>query len=141
MNSLEPIIIVDDDTDDHFIFNEIAYKIKLSNVLIFFRNAYDVLAYLRSTLQKPFLIFCDINMPLMNGLELRREINNDETLRKKSIPFIFFTTAASKQQIHEAYDLTVQGFFLKESNFSDSEATFKLIIDYWSKCKHPNSAR
>jgi CheY-like chemotaxis protein len=139
MNSLGPIIIVDDDTDDHFILNEIADKIKLMNELIFFRNAGDVLTYLRTTLQKPFLIFCDINMPQMDGLELRRQIDSDELLRRKSIPFVFFTTAASKQQIAEAYELTVQGFFLKESNFSESEATFKLIIDYWSKCKHPNS--
>jgi CheY-like chemotaxis protein len=139
MNTFEPIIIVDDDIDDHFIFSEMARKIKLDNELIFFRNGLDVLTYLRITKQKPFIIFCDINMPQMDGLELRREIHDDEQLRRKSIPFIFYTTAASNQQIDAAYGLTVQGFFLKESSFQDSENTFKLIVDYWSKCRHPNS--
>jgi CheY-like chemotaxis protein len=139
MNTTEPIIIVDDDMDDHFIFREIALKLKLNNELIFFRNGAEVLPYLRTTTQKPFIIFCDMNMPNMDGLELRRRINDDEFLRKKSIPFVFFTTAASKQQVQKAYDLTVQGFFLKESSFIETEKTFQLIIDYWRKCKHPNS--
>jgi CheY-like chemotaxis protein len=141
MNVLEPVIIVDDDVDDHFIFREIAVKINLTRQLHFFRNGTEALTYLRTTTQQPFIIFCDMNMPNMNGLELRRRINDDETLRKKSIPFIFFTTAASKYQIDEAYNLTVQGFFLKESSFGQTENTFRLILDYWEKCKHPNSYR
>lgn len=139
MNFKEPIIIVDDDADDHAIFQEVAERLNLQNELLFFRNGLELLAYLRITPQKPFIIFCDMNMPQMGGLELRRQINNDEFLRKKSIPFVFFTTAASTSQIREAYDLTVQGFFLKESSFIETENTFKLIIDYWSKCRHPNS--
>lgn len=137
----EPIIIIDDDTDDHAIFNEIAQRLKLTNKLLFFRNGTDVLPYLRTTSDKPFIIFCDINMPVMDGLALRKQINSEEYLRKKSIPFIFFTTAASKQQVIEAYDLTVQGFFIKETSFIETENTFKLILDYWDKCKHPNAVR
>lgn len=141
MNTTEPIIIVDDDMDDHFIFREIAKNINLTNELVFFRNGLEVLSYLKTTTQKPFIIFCDINMPNMDGLTLRRQINQDEYLRKKSIPFVFFTTAASARQIREAYDLTVQGFFLKESSFIETEKTFRLVLDYWDKCKHPNSVR
>jgi CheY-like chemotaxis protein len=141
MNTKEPIIIVDDDVDDHFIFQEIATNMKLSNTLIFFRNGLEALHYLQKTTQRPFIIFCDLNMPTMDGLQLRREINNDEELKRKSIPFVFFTTAATSSQVQEAYDLTVQGFFLKESSFLKTEQTFKLILDYWDTCKHPNSVR
>jgi CheY-like chemotaxis protein len=141
MHTKYPIIIVDDDLDDHFIFREIAERLKLTDELIFFRNGSEVLPYLRTTTQKPFIIICDMNMPTMDGLELRRQINKDDFLRKKSIPFVFFTTAASTQQVQEAYDLTVQGFFLKESSFFETEKTFKLILEYWEKCKHPNSVK
>jgi CheY-like chemotaxis protein len=139
ISSRDPIIIVDDDTDDHFIFKEIAQKLKLTNEIKYFRTGHEVLQYLRTTTDRPFLIFCDINMPQMDGLALRREINQEEYLKKKSIPFVFFTTAASEHQIKEAYDLTVQGFFIKESSFIETEKTFRLILDYWERCKHPNS--
>lgn len=141
MYTQEPIIIIDDDLDDHAIFKEIADRLNLTNELIFFRNGLEVLPFLRTTTTQPFIIICDMNMPIMGGLELRKKINSEEMLRKKSIPFIFFTTASNDRQINEAYDLTVQGFFIKESSFIETEKTFKLILDYWDKCKHPNSFR
>jgi CheY-like chemotaxis protein len=134
-----PIIIIDDDVDDHFIFEEVCKKLDDQHTLKFFRNAVLALEYLRTTKDKPFLIFCDINMPQMSGLELRRTIDKDDELKRKCIPFIFFTTAASKPQVMEAYDLTVQGFFIKESSFDDLERTIALIFGYWQKCRHPNA--
>jgi CheY-like chemotaxis protein len=133
----EPIVVIDDDTDDHFIFDEVCQKLKLKNELKFFKSGPSALAYLRTTTDQPFIIFCDINMPQMNGIELRRVIDNDEALRKKSIPFVFFTTSASKSQIDEVYNLTVQGVFIKETSFDDTEKVLTLIFEYWKKCKHP----
>jgi CheY-like chemotaxis protein len=140
MSSKGPIIFVDDDSDDQFIYEEICLKLGIHNKRKFFRRADEVLTYLRETTDKPFIIFCDINMPEVDGLQLRAQINNEEELRRKSIPFVFYSTAATSQQVRLAYDLTVQGFFIKEPNFADTEATIKLILDYWDNCHHPNSA-
>lgn len=134
----DPIIFLDDDADDHFIFTEICNRLGVGDRLKFFTRGSAMLQYLRTTPDKPFIIFCDINMPEMNGLAVRREINAETALREKSIPFIFFSTAASPEQIREAYRLTVQGFFLKEQTFSETENTFRLILEYWKKCKHPS---
>lgn len=141
ISATEPIIFIDDDIDDHFIFEEICKNLELANHLKFFNNGESVLHYLRTTSDKPFIIFCDINMPQMSGLQLRRNINDDVMLREKSIPFVFFSTAASNEQIRQAYHLTVQGFFLKEQSFAQTESTFRLILEYWQKCKHPNAIR
>lgn len=141
MNRIAPIIVIDDDPDDHYIISEIGDRLGIKNRLVFFRSGKDMIHYLRTTAEKPFIILCDINMPHMNGLELRRIIDNDDELRKKSIPFLFFSTAASDQQISEAYDLTVQGFFIKESGFEETTKTLKLILDYWSRCLHPKTIK
>jgi CheY-like chemotaxis protein len=138
MSVTGPIIFVEDDEDDLFIYEEICRKLNLPNKLIFFRQGEAAIEYLRRTSDKPFIIFCDINMPEMDGLQMRRQINDEEHLRRKSIPFVFFSTAATDQQVAMAYDLTVQGFFIKESNFVEVESNIKMIVDYWSKCKHPN---
>ena len=135
----EPIVIVEDDADDQYFIRTLCEKLGVVAELIFFDDGLKALNYLQSTDKKTFLIICDINMPVMNGLELRRNIQENEMLRKKSIPFIFLSTAARPKEVEEAYNLTVQGFFLKASQLSEMEKTLELIFNYWLKCKHPNA--
>ena len=79
-------------------------------------------------------------MPIMNGLELKRKIEADPVLRKKSIPFIFYSTTANLETVVEAYtDLTIQGFFKKGSDYNRTKAVVKTIIEYWKDCVHPNT--
>lgn len=140
MNHQEPIVVVDDDTDDHYVIKEIVTKMDLNHPLRFFRNGAEALSYLETTTENPFIILCDINMPVMDGLQLRQRINLNRYLKEKSIPFVYLTTAANPGQVKEAYDLTVQGLFIKESTYEQMEKTFRMIFDYWARCRHPNSA-
>lgn len=133
-----PIIIVEDDPDDQLLISEICKRLNQGGVVIF-DNGISVLNYLRTTTDQPFLILCDVNMPAMNGLQLRAEIIRDEILRKKSIPFVFFSTVAMQEEVDAAYDLIVQGYFEKGRNYDDLESTLQLLIAYWQKCRHPNS--
>jgi CheY-like chemotaxis protein len=139
MSKHGPLLIIEDDLDDQEIFKEILQTLGLTNTLLFFNDGTEALTYLQNTLDQPFLIICDVNLPKMNGLEFRNEINNDERLRKKSIPFVFFSTNAGRDTVQKAYDLTVQGFFTKSSTLRELEYTLSMIISYWSQCKHPNN--
>lgn len=134
-----PIVFVEDDIDDQELFSEALEQLKISNKIRFFGNGQEALTYLLTTSEHPFIIFCDINMPLLNGIELRDEMNNDEYLKEKNIPFIFFTTAANKQVVQEAYYTSVQGFFQKPQSFPEIKSILQEVISYWEKCRHPNS--
>ncbi len=92
-----------------------------------------------STPDKPFLIICDVNMPELSGIELRRQLNENDYLREKSIPFIFFSTSAQPNHVSEAYQTMVQGYFEKPNNILEMKTRLKTILDYWTHCKHPNS--
>ncbi|HVG13441.1 MAG TPA: response regulator [Chitinophagaceae bacterium] len=133
-----PIIIYEDDKDENEIMEEAFKRISVANERIFFDDGEKMLHYLRTTSDLPFLIISDINVPRINGLEIRRMIQEDEYLKKKCIPFIFLSTSAGGKAIETAYDLTVQGYFVKQSRMTEIESNLKLIIDYWKECKHPN---
>jgi CheY-like chemotaxis protein len=134
-----PIISIEDDEDDQYLIGQVIRQLNLPNPLHFFSNGLTALHYLETTAEQPFLILCDINMPIMNGLELRREINESEYLRNKSIPFVYLTTAANSQLIREAYDSMVQGFYKKAIDYAGLNQQLKLIVEYWQSCLHPNS--
>lgn len=134
-----PILIVEDDHDDQELLKEVFNDLIISNTIRFFSTCLSLLDYLKTTIERPFLIICDINVPQMDGLELRKEINENEFLRKKSIPFIFLTTTSTKSVIEEAYEMMVQGYFVKPNSMQEIKETIKMIIDYWKVCRHPNT--
>jgi CheY-like chemotaxis protein len=98
---------------------------------MFFSTALEALSYLEKATQKCFLILCDINLPGMDGIAFKKAINDKELLRKKAVPFIFYTGSHEKYAINKAFfDSMVQGYFVKESNYGNGKSTIKTIVDY-----------
>jgi two-component SAPR family response regulator len=134
-----PIIIVDDDAEDYEFINMVFAELKIRNKIIYFEDTEKAFKFLKETQENPFLIFCDINLPRQNGLEFKRNIDNDTQLRRKSIPFVFFSTAIDKKAVDMAYEeMTVQGFFQKPNSFDELKGVIKVIMDYWRLSKEPN---
>lgn len=138
MNKVGPIIIIEDDEDDQEILALVFTQLNYKNEIIFFSDGELALNYLTTTSIEPFIIFSDINMPRLNGIELRSKVHENEDLRMKSIPYLFFTTGAEQQHVIEAYSKSVQGFFIKPHNFTDMKDMIKSIVEYWQKCVSPN---
>lgn len=133
-----PIILVEDDKDDYEFFKHALKDLKIEHKLIWFENSIDAFEYLNTTEEQPFLIFSDINMHLQTGIEFKAKIEANDRVRKKSIPFVFYSTAVDKEAINMLYtEMTIQGFFQKDGDFDKMKVTLKTIIDYWTLCKHP----
>jgi CheY-like chemotaxis protein len=138
MNKSGPIIIIEDDLEDQAIFQEIFEELNYPNELVFFNDGEMALAYLTDETIEPFIIFSDINMPKLNGMELRAKVHENEDLRIKSIPYLFFSTSAEQAHVVDAYSKSVQGFFIKPSDFNEIKSVLKVIVEYWQKCVSPN---
>jgi two-component SAPR family response regulator len=140
MTIAEPIILVDDDDEDEELLKDALDELGIENKLIRFENCITAFDYLKRTTEIPFIIISDVNLPRLNGIEFKRQIDEDPLLRSKSIPFVFFSTSTDKKAVDTAYkEMTVQGFFQKPISFQDLKRIIKLIFDYWRECKHPNA--
>jgi CheY-like chemotaxis protein len=138
MNKRGPIIIIEDDMDDQYILTDIFEELNYNNELIFFADSVQALEYLVNTEIEPFLVLSDINMPKLNGMELREKIHNNEDLRLKSIPYLFFSTSAEQKHVIDAYSRSIQGFFVKPSNYDKLKKVIVTIVEYWQECESPN---
>lgn len=141
MSKSGPVLIVEDDPDDQEMISRVLSKMNLPNEVKKFYDGEEVLAYLKITTDKPFIIISDINMPVMNGIQLKEQIDGDPELRRKSIPFVYLSTTANPQQVIKAYHLTVQGFFVKGQTYDVLKASIHEIITYWKMCVHPNNVQ
>jgi CheY-like chemotaxis protein len=138
MSKAGPIIVIDDDPEDHLILDEIFKNLNYPNKVIFFSDGQDAVEYLNATEDVPFLIISDINMPGMNGFELRNRIRGNERSGAKNVPYLFFSTSADKKAVAQAFDLSVQGYFIKPATMSELERTIKKIIEYWKESYAPS---
>jgi CheY-like chemotaxis protein len=137
MNKNGPIVI-EDDPDDKDVLIDIFGKLNYSNEVICFLESEKALDYLNRSDKVPFLVLSDINMPRLSGLGLKRKIHTDAALQGKCIPYQFFTTSASKGAVVEAYSMSAQGFFIKETTVAELEKTVSILVEYWKRCFSPN---
>lgn len=138
MNKTGPIIIIEDDIDDQEVLEDIFKELNYENKLIFFGDSEEALNYLIETSIEPFLVISDINMPKLSGLELREKVINNEDLRLKSIPYLFFSTSAEQKHVIDAYSRSIQGFFIKPGRYEKLKHMMMKIVEYWQECESPN---
>jgi len=137
MQNNGPIIIVDDDREDLELYKTVLKSLGVRNEILLFEEPSEFLKFMHKSNEKVFLILCDINMPQMDGFELRHELNLNPSLASKAIPFLFFSTSGNINHISKAYQSSIQGYFLKPSTLEEISKMFRCIVDYWDLSSHP----
>lgn len=133
--------MIDDDQEDLDIFSYAFKEINTGNEIVTFCDGIKALEFLKISEREFLFILCDINMPKLNGLELRQCIYDDVVLRQRSIPFLFLSTADNRIFVDKAYDLSVQGYFRKPAHLDEVKEMLRSIIVYWQYSHHPNSRK
>ena len=142
MNKQGTIIIIEDDEEDRMILGDVLEEVLaargLENKVFFIEESSNAVKILKETNAAPFLLFSDINMPKLNGFELRDQIKEDEILSYRTIPYIFLTTVVDHEEyIKKAYSQSIQGFFSKPTDFKEYIKLIGHIIDYWMAARVP----
>jgi CheY-like chemotaxis protein len=132
------IWIIDDDADDHELVKIVFQENNIPYTLEFFHNGAEALQRMETEEQAPFIILCDVNLPGMDGFELRQKFLQTPNKKFHSVPFIFWSNVASEKQIEKAFKLRGHGFFVKEMTFAEWRKSLTNIINYWTNSKVPS---
>ncbi|MGJ8592842.1 MAG: response regulator [Aquaticitalea sp.] len=112
---MNKIFLIDDDEDDQLFFQEALELINPSLQCDTAGNGKIALDKLKASETMPDLIFLDLNMPVMNGLELLSHIKNDIKINK--IPIGIFTTSNINEDVELTKKLGAKFFITKPSDF------------------------
>jgi CheY-like chemotaxis protein len=123
MTQIVTLLIVEDDAFDFKSMERTLSEMKVSNPVIHAKDGLEALDILRGEngaqkLEHPYLIFLDLKMPNMDGLEFLTEIRADDALKDSTV--FIFTSSESDSDIKSADKFNVAGFILK----SDMEGSF-----------------
>lgn len=132
-------VFIDDDKGEHELLTLTVKAMGLNNKIVSCFDGLEALEYLKSTHDRIFMILCDMNMPRMDGLALKRIMDITPEIKLKAIPFFYHTSSASETEISAAYSLNVQGYFQKASSIVGTELSLTCIFNLWTNCIHPKS--
>jgi CheY-like chemotaxis protein len=119
MNQSKSIILMlaDDDEDDKFLFKHAVERLDLPVVLATTDNGLDLIQYLTSpTNPTPHMVFMDINMPGMNGLECLTLIRKIQKFKK--LPIAIYSTSSEQEYIAEAIKRGANSYIKKPNQVS-----------------------
>lgn len=106
------ILLVDDDKDNCFFFNEAISQLNINIDLLMVHDGEELMWQLNnSNKELPEIIFLDLNMPCKNGVECLTEIRQNIKLNK--LPVVILSTTLNQSIINKLFDIGAQYYIRK----------------------------
>ena len=130
------ILLVEDNANDEMLAMHAFKKLNIANNVHVVRNGAEALEYVFCTgayadrnIENPKVILLDLKLPLVDGIEVLRQLRNDP--RTRLIPVVALTTSNDDRDIAEAYRLGINSYILKPVDFDQFNEVAKRLGYYW----------
>lgn len=121
------ITLADDDEDDRLFFTDAFDELKINTVVNTVKNGRELINFLEHPeTVLPNIIFLDLNMPILNGIECLREIKQND--RYKDIAIAIYSTSSSEEDIENTFVLGANIYIKKPSNFNDLKKILSDVV-------------
>jgi len=137
------ILLVEDSPEDAELALRALRKQNLANKLHLVRDGAEALEFIfgagayadRGVENAPKVVFLDLKLPKVDGLEVLRQIKADP--RTKRIPVVVMTSSREERDIVESYELGVNAYVVKPVAFDAFMSAVKNLGLFWAVLNEP----
>ncbi len=137
------ILLVEDNPNDAELTLRSLRKNNVSNRIHVVRDGAEALEFIfgkgayngRSLKEGPKVILLDLKLPKVDGLEVLRQIKNDQQTRK--VPVVILTSSKEERDIVEGYRLGVNSYIVKPVDFAQFTEAVRQLGLYWILLNQP----
>jgi CheY-like chemotaxis protein len=140
--NIKRILLVEDSPHDIELTLAALDEHKLANEVVTVRDGAEALDYLHHRGQfqgrangNPAFVLLDLKMPKVDGLEVLRQMKEDENL--KSIPVVMLTSSREERDLVESYRLGVNAYVVKPVDFQVFVEAVKELGAFWAVINEP----
>lgn len=137
MKKLKKILLAEDNPKDVELTLEAISDRHLANNVTVVNDGVDALDYLRYEGKfknrkngYPAVVFLDIKMPRMDGIEVLQAIREDPSL--KTIPVVMLTSSREKTDLVKCYELGANAYVVKPVDFNEFMETIRNVSSFWA---------
>ena len=131
------ILLVEDNADDEALALRALRKTSVPNNVVVARDGEEALEYVfghgryagRDVNKQPKVIFLDLKLPKLNGIEVLRSIRSDD--RTSRVPVVLLTSSDEVQDLMDGYDNGANSYINKPVDFNEFVEQVKLLGQYW----------
>jgi two-component system, response regulator len=123
------ILLVEDNPNDAELTQRALRKTDIGARLLVARDGAEAIERVLTEGLRPRVIFLDLKLPKIDGMEVLRRIRADE--RTKQIPVVVLTSSQEERDINESYKLGVNSYVVKPVEFDKFYKTVSDLGTYW----------
>ena len=125
------ILLIEDDDAHAYLIEHFLRDVPLVDHVTRARDGEEALALLseRSGMTKPALIFLDLHLPRISGLDLLQQIRASHRLL--DVPILILSTSNAPADAAEAYSRHANGYLVKPSNATRFYEMLATTVRYW----------
>ena len=137
------ILLIEDNPSDVKLTLKALQKHSLANKVTVLKDGAEALDFLfaqgkysnRNFKEVPKVIFLDLKLPLVDGIEVLRKIKSDDNT--KMIPVVVLTSSKESRDIEECYKLGVNSYVVKPLDFEKFLDSVSNVGLYWVLMNEP----
>jgi two-component system, response regulator len=123
------ILLVEDNPNDAELTQRALRKTEIGARLLIARDGAEAIEQVLIQGVRPRVIFLDLKLPKIDGMEVLRRIRADE--RTREIPVVVLTSSQEERDITESYKLGVNSYVVKPVEFDKFYKTVSDLGTYW----------
>lgn len=123
------ILLVEDNPNDAELTMRALKRANLEAHLVIARDGAEALEFVLSDRPKPRVIFLDLKLPKVDGIEVLRRVRADE--RTRAIPVVVLTSSQEERDITECYKLGANSYVVKPVEFDKFYRAVGDLATYW----------
>ena len=134
---INTILIAEDSAADAEMAIDALREAKLANPIVHVEDGVEALDYLlhRGAFDgrgkgNPAVVLLDIKMPRLDGLEVLKQMRDDERLKR--IPVVILSSSREESDLVESWNLGVNAYVVKPVDVSQFFSAVQIVGQFWA---------